>query len=105
MPSGSPRVWRSITLPGNGVAGRGTRRKGARCAGGALREAVIEKKPFARRRDLFTDLSLVFMDTTSLSFYRAGGETLSKLEHSKDFRPAPAQMILALVVDAEGRPI
>lgn len=66
---------------------------------------MIEKKLFARRRDLFTDLSLVFMDTTSLSFYRAGGETLGKLEHSKDFRPDPAQMILALVVDAEGRPI
>lgn len=35
----------------------------------------------------------------------AGGETLGKLEHSKDFRPDPAQMILALVIDAEGRPI
>jgi hypothetical protein len=66
---------------------------------------VIEEKLFERRRDLFTDLSLVFMDTTSLSFYGAGGETLGKLGHSKDFRPDLAQMILALVVDAEGRPI
>jgi len=66
---------------------------------------VIEEKLFDRRRDLFTDLSLVFMDTTSLSFYGAGGETLGKRGHSKDFRPDLAQMILALVVDAEGRPI
>ena len=66
---------------------------------------VIEEKLFNRRRDLFTDLSLVFMDTTSLSFYGAGGETLGKRGHSKDFRPDLAQMILALVVDAEGRPI
>jgi len=66
---------------------------------------VIEEKLFERRRDLFTDLSLVFMDTTSLSFYGAGGETLGKRGHSKDFRPDLAQMILALVVDAEGRPI
>ena len=66
---------------------------------------VIEEKLFDRRRDLFTDLSLVFMDTTSLSFYGAGGETVGKRGHSKDFRPDLAQMILALVVDAQGRPI
>ena len=66
---------------------------------------VIEEKLFERRRDLFTDLSLVFMDTTSLSFYGAGGKALGKRGHSKDFRPDLAQMILALVVDAEGRPI
>ena len=66
---------------------------------------VIEEKLFDRRRDLFTDLGLVFMDTTSLSFYGGGGETLGKRGHSKDFRPDLAQMILALVVDAEGRPI
>src|SRR6187402_979459 len=66
---------------------------------------VIEEKLFDRRRDLFTDLSLVFVDTTSLSFYGKGGETLGRRGHSKDFRPDLAQMILALVVDADGRPI
>lgn len=66
---------------------------------------VIEEKLFERRRDLFTDLSLVFLDTTSLSFYGAGGETLGKRGHSKDFRPDLAQMVLALVVDAQGMPI
>lgn len=66
---------------------------------------VIEEKLFERRRDLFTDLSLVLMDTTSLSFYGAGGESLGKRGHSKDFRPDLAQMVLALVVDAQGMPI
>ncbi len=66
---------------------------------------VIEEKLFERRRDLFTDLSLVFMDTTSLSFYGAGGETRGRRGHSKDHRPELAQMILAVVIDAQGRPI
>ena len=66
---------------------------------------VIEEKLFDRRRDLFTDLSLVFMDTTSLSFYGAGGDTLGRRGHSKDHRPELAQMILAVVIDTQGRPI
>ncbi|WP_176599483.1 MULTISPECIES: IS1634 family transposase [Sphingobium] len=66
---------------------------------------VIEEKLFDRRRDLFTDLSLVFMDTTSLSFYGEGGETLGARGHSKDYRPDLKQMIVALVIDTEGRPI
>jgi hypothetical protein len=31
---------------------------------------LIEERLFERRRDVFSDLSLVFMDTTSLSFLR-----------------------------------
>lgn len=45
------------------------------------------------------------MDTTSLSFTGAGGETLSKRGHSKDHRPDLNQMILAVVIDGDGRPI
>jgi DDE family transposase len=65
----------------------------------------IEEALFARRRDLFTDLSVVFMDTTSLSFEGEGGDTLGAHGYSKDHRPDLKQMILAIVVDAEGRPI
>ena len=65
---------------------------------------VIEEKLFERRRDLFTDLSAVF-DTTSLSFYGEGGQTLGEHGYSKDYRPDLNQMILGLVVDGEGRPI
>lgn len=81
---------------------------GARTAGALAPRCVkdvIEEKLFDRRRDLFTDLSLVFMDTTSLSFYGAGGKTLGRRGYSKDYRPDLAQMVLALVVDASGRPI
>jgi transposase len=66
---------------------------------------VIEEKLFDRRRNLFTDLSAVFMDTTSLSFYGEGGETLGERGYSKDYRPDLNQMILGLVVDGDGRPI
>ena len=66
---------------------------------------VIEEKLFARRRDLFTDPSVAFMDTTSLSFYGKGGETLGKRGFSKDSRPDLMQMILAVVIDGQGRPV
>jgi transposase len=66
---------------------------------------VIEEKLFDRRRDLFADLSAVFMDTTSLSFYGEGGETLGEHGYSKDYRPDLKQMILGLVVDGSGWPI
>jgi Transposase DDE domain len=65
----------------------------------------IEEELFARRRDLFSELSLVFMDTTTLSFQGAGGETLGAHGHSKDHRPDLKQMVLAVVIDGDGRPI
>ena len=62
----------------------------AAAAAGALAprcvKDLIEERLFERRRDLFGDLSLVFMDTTSLSFYGAGGESLGAYGHSKDHR-------------------
>jgi hypothetical protein len=65
----------------------------------------VEEALFARRRDLFSELSVVFMDTTSLSFEGAGGETLGQRGHSKDHRPDLMQLILCVVIDAEGRPV
>jgi hypothetical protein len=65
----------------------------------------IEEALFAKRRDLFSDLSVVFMDTTSLSFEGEGGATLGARGHSKDHRPDLKQMILGVVIDAEGRPV
>jgi len=65
---------------------------------------LIEERLFERRRDLFSDLSLVFMDTTSLAFCGAGGESLGAHGHSKDHRPDLKQMILAVIIDgAAGR--
>lgn len=47
----------------------------------------------------------MFMDTTSLSFHGDGGERLGRRGHSQDHRPDLKQMIVALVIDAEGRAI
>jgi len=65
----------------------------------------IEEQLFERRRDLFSELSVVFMDTTSLSFTGAGGATLGERGYSKDHRPDLMQMIVAVVIDTDGRPI
>ena len=66
---------------------------------------LFEERLFARRRDLFSRLDLVFMDTTSLYFEGAGGQTLGRHGYSKDHRPNLRQMILAVVIDGEGRPV
>src|ERR687885_1127458 len=66
---------------------------------------LIEERLFERKRDLFSELSVVFMDTTSLSFTGAGGETLGERGYSKDHRPDLMQMIVGVVIDAEGRPV
>jgi hypothetical protein len=66
---------------------------------------LVEERLFARRRDLFADLSVVFMDTTSLYFEGEGGETLGACGHSKDYRPQLNQMIVAVIVDQNGRPV
>ena len=70
---------------------------------------LIEERLFARRRDLFSDLSLVFLDTTSLAFCDAvglhlqptglsrGGESRGAHGHSNDHRPDLKQMILAMI--------
>ena len=66
---------------------------------------LIEERLLAHRRDLFTRLDLVFMDTTSLYFEGAGGQTLGRYGYSKDHRPDLRQMILAVVIDGDGRPV
>jgi transposase len=65
---------------------------------------VMEEELFARRRDLLSTLDLVFMDTTSLYFEGAGG-TLGRRGFSKDHRPDLNQMILAVLLDGDGRPV
>jgi len=66
---------------------------------------VLEEELFACRRDLLTTLDVVFMDTTSLYFEGAGGQTLGQRGFSKDHRPDLNQMILAVLLDGDGRPV
>ena len=65
----------------------------------------IEEGLFARRRDLFTDLQLVFFDTTSIYFEGQGGDELGQRGFSKDHRPDLYQMIVGAVLDGQGRPL
>src|SRR5262249_7951071 len=60
---------------------------------------------FQRRRDLFTQLAVVFFDTTSIYFEGEGGEELGQYGHSKDHRPDLYQMIVGAVLDGEGRAV
>src|SRR5512135_2808505 len=65
----------------------------------------IEEELFAHRRDLFTDLQLVFFDTTSIYFEGGGGDDLGQRGFSKDHRPDLYQMVVGAVLDGQGRPI
>lgn len=71
---------------------------------GAVKDQV-EESLFAQRRDLFTELSLVFFDTTSLYFEGQGGESLGQYGHSKDHRPDLKQMVMGAVLTGDGRPV
>jgi len=65
----------------------------------------IEELLFARRRDLFSSLSVLFFDTTSIYFEGEGGESIGQLGHSKDHRPDLKQIVVGAALDEEGRPV
>jgi hypothetical protein len=90
--------WLGEALPAGEQAGRTP--FAPRCV-----KDVVEERLFEARRDLFSELSVVFMDTTSLYFEGAGGESLGQRGHSKDHRPDLMQMIVAVVMDQRGRPL
>ena len=67
---------------------------------------LIEEELFARRRDLFTSLDLVFFDTTSLFFTGNGGDTLGQYAEEQ----GPPQRLQAdgigpMVIDGDGIPV
>lgn len=66
---------------------------------------LIEERMFNRRRDLFSDLDLVFLDTTSIHFEGQGGDTIGRKGHSKSHRPDLNQMVVGALLDEHGRPI
>ena len=65
----------------------------------------IEEMLFARNRDLFSELELVFFDTTSIYFEGSGGAHFGRRGFSKDHRPDLFQMVVGAVLDGNGRPI
>jgi len=65
----------------------------------------IEEMLFAKNRNLFSKLDLVFFDTTSIYFEGRGGTDLGRRGFSKDHRPDLHQMVVGAVLDDNGRPI
>src|SRR5215472_13227931 len=91
-------AWLGEELPQNQQAGKTP--FAPRCT-----KDRIEEQLFAHRRDLFTDLQLVFFDTTSIYFEGEGGQDIGRRGYSKDHRPDLYQMIVGAVLDGQGRPI
>jgi len=66
---------------------------------------LIEEGLFKMRVDLFSEMDLVFFDTTSIYFEGKGGETIGSYGYSKDHRPDLSQIVVGMVLDGEGNPI
>jgi transposase len=66
----------------------------------------IETELSWRDRDLFSqDFDLMFIDTTSVFMYRDAEDELFKRGHSRDHKPHLPQLILCVVVNAQGWPV
>jgi hypothetical protein len=94
------QLYRAMGWLGDELADQSGRGLGPRTT-----KDLVEERLFALRNNLFSELSLVFLDTTSLYFEGAGGQSLGQRGHSKDHRPDLKQVVLAVVIDGRGRPI
>jgi len=65
----------------------------------------IEEELFEQRRDLFSEIDLVFFDTTSIYFEGEGGQEIGRHGKSKDHRPDLKQMVVGLALDLRGWPL
>jgi transposase len=65
----------------------------------------IEEELFEQRRDLFSEIDLVFFDTTSIYFEGEGGQEIGEYGKSKDHRPDRKQMVVGLALDLHGWPL
>src|SRR6202790_5477574 len=92
-------LYRAMAFLGEAIEELEKSTGGLRCTKDLVEEALFE-----RRRDLFTEVELVFFDTTSLYFEGQGGE-IGKRGHNKDHRPDLKQMVVGMAVDVEGCPI
>jgi transposase len=65
----------------------------------------IEEELFEQRRDLFSEIDLVFFDTTSIYFEGEGGQEIGEYGKSKDHRPDRKQLVVGLALDLHGWPL
>jgi transposase len=94
------QLYRAMAFLGEEISDQDDRTHAPRCA-----KDVIEERMFDHRKNLFTDLDLVFLDTTALYFEGEGGKTIGERGHSKDHRPDLNQMVVGALLDDRGRPI
>jgi len=93
-------LYRAMAFIGEEISDQDDSTHSPRCT-----KDVIEERMFDYRKNLFTDLDLVFLDTTALYFEGEGGKTIGKRGHSKDHRPDLNQMVVGALLDDRGRPI
>jgi hypothetical protein len=65
----------------------------------------IEEELFEQRRDLFSEIDLVFFDTTSIYFEGEGGQEIGRRGKRKDHRPDLKQTVVGLALDLHGWPL
>ena len=94
------QLYRAMAFLGEELVDQEDRTHAPRCT-----KDVIEERMFDHRKNLFTDLDLVFLDTTALYFEGEGGKTIGERGHSKDHRPDLNQMVVGALLDDHGRPI
>lgn|GEM_PF-899426 len=80
--------------------GSGTIPGSPHCLTDRLEEALFEP-----RRNLFTELDQVFLDTASIYVEGEGDQQLGQYGKSKDHGPDLKQMVVGMVFDLQGRPI
>ena len=93
-------LYRAMAFLGEALPQEPSVQGSPRCIKDRIEEALFEP-----RRNLFTEVDLVFFDTTSIYFEGKGGQTLGRYGHSKDHRPDLRQMIVGIALDSDGWPL
>lgn len=93
-------LYRAMAWLGEALEGEESIPGSPRCIKDRIEEALFDQD-----RDLFSEVDVVFFDTTSIYFEGEGGQTLGQRGHSKDGRPDLKQMILGIAMDAAGKPL
>src|ERR671927_228543 len=74
-------------------------------AEGRAMTEVIEEALYRHRQPLLGEVTVAFVDTTTLWFEGRGGATLGRRGHSKDYRGHLNQVVLGIVLDQKDRPL
>lgn len=94
-------LYRAMTFLGEELKDQ----KGATTLTPRCNKDLIEEMLFLDQRDLFSELEVIFFDTTSIYFEGRGGATIGGKGFSKDHRPDLNQMLVGAIIDDKGRPI